>query len=120
VETRRTGGGGRPLEAFFPANAGGVYTVGGGAFFAAVDPRKERNIAPVDDTSTSPNFYPHPIATTVSMTNKERGRERQAQMNGRQRHIRFTNDDEDEDELSSPFVVRVCSCLRLSALQVDY
>jgi hypothetical protein len=34
-----------------------VYIVGGGAFFAAVDPRKERNIAPADDTSTSPNFY---------------------------------------------------------------
>ena len=56
METRRIGGGGRPLEAFFPAKAGGVYTVGGGAFLAAVDPRKERNIAPADDTSTSPNF----------------------------------------------------------------
>jgi len=57
VETRRTGGGGKPLEAFFPENAGGVYTVGGGAFFAAVDPRKERHIPPADDTSTSPNFF---------------------------------------------------------------
>ena len=56
VETRRIGGGGRPLEAFLPAKAGGVYTVGGGAFLAAVDPRKERNMAPADDTSTSPNF----------------------------------------------------------------
>jgi hypothetical protein len=34
-----------------------VCTDAGGAFFAAVDPRKERNIAPADDTSTSPNFY---------------------------------------------------------------
>jgi hypothetical protein len=57
VATRRTGGGGKVPIAFFGANAGGVYTVGGGAFFAAVDPRKERNIAPADDTSTSPNFY---------------------------------------------------------------
>jgi len=49
-------GGGANAD-FFPANAGCVYIVGGGAFFAAVDPRKERNIAPADDTSTSPNFY---------------------------------------------------------------
>jgi hypothetical protein len=54
AETRRTGGG---ANADFFASAGCVYIVGGGAFFAAVDPRKERNIAPVDDTSTSPNFY---------------------------------------------------------------
>jgi len=51
--------------AFFGVNAGGVYTVGGGAFFAAVDPRKERNIAPADDTSTSPNFYRTRDATIV-------------------------------------------------------
>lgn len=59
METRRTGGGRRPLDAFFPENAGGAYTAGGGAFFAAVDPRKERHIPPADDTSTSPNFYSH-------------------------------------------------------------
>lgn len=64
METRRIGGGGRPLEDFFP-KGDGVYTVGGGAFFAAVDPRNERNIAPADDTSTSPNFYPNvPIIAT--------------------------------------------------------
>jgi hypothetical protein len=68
--TRRTGGGANGLEDFFPANAGGVYIVGGGAFFAAVDPRKERNIAPADDTSTSPNFYPPKRNATIDHPRK--------------------------------------------------
>lgn len=45
------------LAAFFGTNADGVRTGVGGAFFAAVDPRSERNMAPADDTSTSPNFF---------------------------------------------------------------